>query len=701
MKERLLCAFGLIATITANAAEEIQQLETIEVIGNYSNAVGTSDAASQGVVTPKMFENRPVYRPGEVLETIPGLVITQHSGDGKANQYFLRGYNLDHGTDFATFVAGMPINMRTHAHGQGWTDLNFLIPELISRVDYHKGTYFAEDGDFASAGSARISYAEGSKETSGSMTLGSFGYRRGLVVGGPTLGSGRLIYGLELVRNDGPWERPNEFRKYNGVLRYAQGDRSNGFNVTAMAYDGNWFATDQIAQRAVDSGLIGRFGSLDTTDGGIASRYSLSTEWRSTNDKGITAANLYVARHRLDLFSNFTYFLDSPTSGDQFEQTEKRTLLGGEASQTWFNKVGGRDMSNQVGVQLRHDNLDPVALYSTVARRRVDKLDADGNIIPAVTREDKIKESSIGLYYQNNFQWTEWFRTIAGVRADYYKFKVNSNRPENSGNKSDTLMSPKLSLIFGPWAKTEYFLNVGRGFHSNDARGTTITVDPKTGSTTDAGGNPVQKVDPLVRTVGAEIGVRTEIVPHVETSVALWRLRQDSELLFVGDAGVTEASRPSLRTGIELDLHYTPKPWLLFDFNVAATRARFDDGDPDGIGKRVPGAIERIMTTSVTIDDINGWFGNVQYRYFGPRPLIEDNSVRSASTILTNARVGYKFSKKWNLHFDVFNLFNRKGNDIDYFYRSRLAGEPSGGVDGIHFHPVDKRSSRLSLRGTF
>ena len=695
MRPSWLCGLGLFVSATSFAAEEVPQLDTIVVIGNYSNAVGSSDAASQGVVTPKMFENRPILKPGEVLETIPGLIISQHSGDGKANQYYLRGYNLDHGTDFATYLAGMPLNMRSHAHGQGYTDLNFLIPELISRVDYHKGTYFAEDGDFSSVGSARISYAENLKATTGSITLGQYGFRRALAIGAPALGAGRVVYGVEYQHNDGPWDHAADFKKYNGVLRYALGDSNNGFNVTGMAYKANWDSTDQIAQRAVDSGLVGRFGSLDTTDGGEQSHYSLSTQWRASQANGRTAVNAYLVRSKLNLFSNFSYFLDSPSSGDQFEQAEKRTLLGGEASQIWFSKLGDKDMSNQVGVQLRHDNLDPVALYGTAGRRRTDKLDADGNpTIPAVTREDKVKESSIGLYYQNTFQWTEWFRSIAGIRADYFKFKVNSSRAENSGNKNDSLISPKLSLIFGPWAKTEYFLNVGRGFHSNDARGATITVDPKTG-------DPADKVDPLVRTLGAEIGVRTEIVPNVETSFALWRLKQNSELLFVGDAGTTEASRPSLRTGIEWDLHYIPKPWLIFDFNAATTRSKFNDNDPDGIGNRIPGALERVITAGVTIDDINGWFGNVQYRYFGQRPLIEDNSVRSKSTILTNARVGYKFAKKWNVHMDVFNLFDRKVNDIDYFYTSRLAGEPAGGVDDIHFHPAEKRSLRLTLTGSF
>jgi outer membrane receptor protein involved in Fe transport len=712
-------------------AQEVQRLENIEVIGNYENNIGTSDAASQGVVTPKMFRDRPVQRPGEVLETIPGLIISQHSGDGKANQYYLRGYNLDHGTDFATFVAGMPINMRTHAHGQGYTDLNFLIPELISRVDYHKGPYFAEDGDFASAGSARISYAESLPQNVASVTGGSFGYRRGLLLGAPQIGGGRLVYGLELVRNDGPWVHPNDFKKYNGVIRYAQGDLSAGFNVTAMGYDAKWNSSDQIAKRAVDSGLIDRFGAIDPTDGGKSSRYSLSTEWRKIRAQGRTEASAYAIRYKLNLFSNFTYFLDSSADGDQFEQADSRTIFGGEGSHTWFGKLGKIEMANKVGFQIRRDRIDPVALYSTVARSRVDKIglfqDSNGNLldaagnpildasanpisdpndprgvhytIPAVTRQDRVTESSAALYFQNTVQWTQKFRTIAGVRDDIFKFQVDSSNPLNSGSKNASIFSPKLSMIFGPWAKTEYFLNYGRGFHSNDARGVTITVDPKS-CAQPTGCQPVAAVTPLVRTEGYEAGLRSQVIPNLVSSLAVWRLKQASELLFTGDAGTTVPSRPSVRTGVEWEIHYIPRPWLILDVALAATRARFDDNDPQHIGTHIPGALNRAATAGITIDGLYGWFGSLQWRYFGPRPLIEDNSVHSQSTIVTNARAGYRFNKRWSAALDVFNLFNRAGSDVDYYYLSRITSN-SPALNDIHFHPIDKRAVRFTISASF
>ena len=672
------CAAGLAC---AALAEGVQKLDEVEITGNYENAVGVSDAASQGTVTAGEIERRPLSRTGEVLETVPGMVVTQHSGDGKANQYFLRGYNLDHGTDFATWVAGMPVNMPTHAHGQGYTDLNFLIPELVTRIQYNKGPYFAEDGDFASVGSARISYAENLPATIASLTGGQNGYKRGLLAGSPEVGAGRVVYGLEYVYNNGPWDNPEKFHKLNGVLRYAQGSLANGFNVTAMGYSANWNSTDQIPQRAVQSGLIDRFGAIDARDGGQTSRYSLSGEWRQTDGNVSRNINIYAIRSKLTLISNFTYFLDDPVRGDQFAQSENRTVMGATASQTWTGKWANHEVSNTLGLQLRRDRLAPVALYSTQGRELV-----------SVTSQDESTVTSIAPYFSNTFKWSEWLRTIAGLRFDHQKFDVTSQLPANTGNKSDSLKSPKFSVVFGPWAQTEYFLNWGRGFHSNDARGVTQTVDSKTGTA-------VSPVSPLVRTTGYEFGLRTQRVPGMTMSFALWQLRQNSELLFVGDAGTTEASRPTLRTGIEALVQYQAKSWLAFDASAGVTRARFTD--VEDLGNYVPNAPNAVVSAGVTVDNLNQWYGALRWRYFGPRPLIADYSVSSAATSLVNARVGYAFDKRIRLQLDAFNLFNRKDHDIDYYYTSRLPGEPAAGVNDIHFHPVEPRSMRLTLIASF
>ncbi|QJR10863.1 Vitamin B12 transporter BtuB [Usitatibacter rugosus] len=652
----------------------------IEVLGRYADDIGAWDAASQGAVTRQGIEKRPLLRPGEVLEAVPGMVVTQHSGDGKANQYFLRGYNLDHGTDFATWVAGMPVNMPTHAHGQGYTDLNFLIPELIERVVYTKGPYFAEDGDFSSVGTARISYAEQLREDSATLTAGSFDFQRAVVTGSPALGPGHLVYGVEYQHNDGSWDLPANYRKANAVLRYASGTADNGFNVTAMGYSAKWDSTDQIPQRAVDAGTVGRYGYVDPTDGGKAQRYSLSGEWRAATDTTTTTFAAYAIRSRLNLFSNFTYFLDDPDRGDQFEQAERRTTLGGQGSRTWTGVWSARPYWNTVGLQVRHDRLEPVGLYASEGRERL-----------ATTREDQVTVQSAAPFVSNTLLWTPWLRTLAALRYDAYRFKVSSDLRQNSGDRSDSIVSPKLSVVLGPWADTELFVNGGSGFHSNDARGTTTRVDPKTGEA-------AEPVDPLVRTRGHELGARSKLAQGLTASMSLWALRQDSELLFVGDAGTTEPSRPSKRKGVELLVQYLPLPWIAMDLAYARTKARFDGGEG---GNLIPGAPETVAAAGIALDHPSGVSAALRWRYFGPRPLVEDGSVTSRSTSMVNARLGYVVSKAMHVHLDVFNLFDRKDDDIAYFYASRLPGEPAAGVDDVHFHPVERRAARVSVSLAF
>ena len=685
MLPRLCIALALSAALLALSAhaQTATQLETVVVRGNYDNAVGTSDAASQGSVTAKLIEARPTLRPAEVLEFVPGVIVTQHSGDGKANQYFLRGFNLDHGTDFATYVAGMPVNMPTHAHGHGYSDLNWLLPELVSRVSYKKGPYFADEGDFSSAGAAHISLLDKLPRGIASLTLGENGYGRALIANSNRVGEGDLLYAIEAAHNDGPWDNPEKFHRLNGVLRYSFGDPGNRSSITAMGYSAGWNATDQIPQRAVDQGLIGRFGAIDPTDGGSTSRYSLSFDTERQLGDGSFKLGAYMIQSRLNLFSNFTFFQDDPVNGDQFEQAESRRVFGLNASRSWNTPLAGRDSTNTVGVQVRHDRLDPVGLYSTVARQRI-----------ATTQESTVRETSIGVFAENATQWTPWLRSVVGARVDRFDFRVRSSIEANSGSRNASIASPKLSLIMGPWQKTEFFANAGYGFHSNDARGTTATVAAK-----DPLGPTIDPVDPLVRSKGAEIGLRTEIVPGLQSSLSLWALKLDSELLFVGDAGETEPSRASKRVGIEWNNHYLAARWLLLDADLAVSRSRFtepDASDPT-IGNRIPGSIQTVASLGATVTDLGPWFGQFQLRYFGPRALVEDNSVRSKATTLAYLRAGYKINRDARIAVDVFNLFDRRGSDIDYYYASRLQGEPAAGVNDVHFHPVEPRSVRVSM----
>ncbi len=687
-KNRLQAVALAVLAVTAGGAcaqavvpppQDAKPLAPVTVTGSRNSQLGVADSANSGVVTQQQLEARTVYRPGELLEATPGLIVSQHSGEGKANQFYLRGFNLDHGTDLRTTVDGMLVNQRSHAHGQGWTDLNFLIPELTTLLEYRKGPYYAAEGDFSSAGAVSVRYADKLEHGIASLGLGQNGFRRTLLADSPAVAGGNLLYALELFHNDGPFVRPDDYRKLNGVLRYSRGGQANGFNVTAMAYSAKWNATDQIPRRAVDSGALDRFAAIDNTDGGKAHRYSLSGGWRNTTDQGTTNINAYVVRQQLQLFSNFTYFLDDPVNGDQFNQPDRRVTTGVKGSHTWQTGGFGKSSETTVGLQLENDNIYN-GLHSTVARQRL-----------STTRQDHIVESSLGAYVENATTWNDWFRTVAGLRSDHYRFKVASDNPANSGRSSDSIVSPKLALVFGPWAKTEFYVNAGTGFHSNDARGTTITVDPKSGDTAD-------RVPPLVRSKGFELGVRTEFIPGLQSAFSVYQLKFDSELIFAGDAGTTEAGRPSKRVGFEFSNYYKPTRWLTIDADLAFARARFRDADP--AGQRIPGAVEGVASIAAAVDNLGPWFGALQLRYFGPRPLLEDNSVRSRGTGTLNGRIGYKFSKSARIELEGFNLTNRRDSAIDYYYESRLRSEAAA-VSDTHFHPIEPRSFRVTYTMNF
>lgn len=665
-------------------------LAPVLVQSSRNSVLGEASTANEGVVTQKQLEARTVYRPGEVLEATPGLIVSQHSGEGKANQYYLRGFNLDHGTDLRTTVDGMLVNKRTHSHGQGWTDLNFFIPELASELDYRKGPYYAAEGDFASAGAVSVQYADTLPAGIASFGIGQHGYLRSLVAKSVKYGDGNVLYAMELFHNNGPFVVGDDYRKKNGLLRYSEGNDANGFNVTLMAYNAKWHATDQVAQRAVDQGLIDRFGAIDQTDGGKASRYSISTAWRQTGKDSATKANAYVTRDRLDLFSNFTYFLYNPNQGDQFFQPDYRTTTGMNVSHTLFGSLVGRSSETTFGLQFQNDSITN-GLFSSVAQKVI-----------STTRSDHIRERSLAFFAENKTQWTDAFRTVAGIRADNFHVNVNSDTSANSGATSATKASPKLNLIFGPFDKTEFYTSAGYGFHSNDARGTTVTEVPHNakGETT---GDPLDKSPLLVRSKGMEIGVRTEAIPNLQSTLSFYRLDFDSELIFQGDAGTTAAGRPSRRVGYEFSNYYKPTRWLTIDADLAFAKARFRDFDP--IGDRIPGSIEGVASLAATIDNLGPYYGGLQLRYFGPRPLVEDNSVRSKSTSTLNGRIGYKVSQKVRIVLEGYNLTNRKDNAIDYYYESRLKNEPqvigaSGFPSGTfdkHPHPIESRSFRLNL----
>ncbi len=545
--------------------------EMVVTAGRGKNLLGLTGSASQGEVGQAQFEYRPLARNGELVELIPGTIATQHSGSGKANQYFLRGYNLDHGTDFTTIVDGIPMNMPTNAHGQGYMDLNSLIPELVDKIEYGKGPYYAEIGDFSAAGYARMSSMKTLDQGLVKYTGGEFGYNRAMAANSTKIGDGNLLYGAEFQYYNGAWAVPENSHKYNGMVRYTLDQDNWGVAVNAKAYTNAWTATNQIPQSAIDSGVLGLYGSMNPSDGGNTNRYSFSTNLWNKGKGWKNDLNLYAVYYDLSLYSDFTGYLNG-LQGDQVNQTERRTQLGGNLEHTRYNKLFGFDMDNSFGFNFRHDQISGLGLYETVNRQYLNTISLNN-----------VEETTAGAFFKNQTYWHEKFRTIAAVRGDMVNNQVtelanaysNGNaavtgatasattayapslaansieiadpalaaqiNAANSGSSSKAMFSPKLSLIFGPWKDTEYFVNAGYGYHSNDARGTLLQFNPgyQAGVTSlsnpqasiGADGSQISRVTPMAWARGGEIGARSSYIPGLNSTLALWWLQSQQELV--------------------------------------------------------------------------------------------------------------------------------------------------------------------------
>jgi hypothetical protein len=678
---------------------------TISVQSRADSLIGIAESATQGTVAATEIQERPILRSGEVLETVPGVIITQHAGGGKANQYFLRGFNLDHGTDFAIFLDGMPLNLPSHAHGEGYSDMNTVIPEFVERMDFEKGPYFADVGNYGSAGSAQVVFFKTLPQNFFKVECGMYGYGRAVFGASRKLGSGSLLYGWEAYHDDGPWTHPDNYYKFNGFLTYSQGGDGDGFSLTARGYHGRWNSSDQIPDTAVP--LVDFFGTLNPTDGGHSQRYSLQSEWHRKDANSETKIMAYGFYYDLDLFSDFTYFLTDPIRGDQFEQKERRWVAGLDARHTIFSQWFGRKVENTFGLQVRNDWINN-GLFQTENRVRVDKTDSStGTTLPATTQADRFTETQVGFYAENKIQWAGNFRTVAALRGDLGYVEVTSLvTAANSGTAGKFLPSPKLSLIFGPWSHTEFYVQGGFGFHSNDGRGATQTVEPVSAEYPFPN-TPVSRISLLIQTKGGEIGLRTLAVPHLQSTLSFWYLRSASELQQDGDTGGTVASaQPSNRYGVEWANYYTPVEHLAFDFDLADSRALFttidgDDAAPGGPGgKRVPEAVGSVLSSGVTLYVLKSFSGSLRLRYFGPRDLTSDGIYRSKATALLNAGVGYQIREKWRVSAELLNLLNRRDHDIDYAYTSRITPTATPAFTDV-FHPAEPFQVRFGLARTF
>lgn len=670
----------LLALVTPGWSQDAYEpilgdLEHIVITGKAENLLGEAVTASKGQSDREELLERPFLRRGELLEVVPGLIATQHSGDGKANQYFVRGYNLDHGTDFGLFVDGMPGNYRAHGHGQGYADINFLIPEFIERLDYQKGPFNARLGDLTTAGAAEFSLVNRLDRGFAQLTLGEDAYYRGVFGHSVAAGSGILTYGGEAQFYDGPWVLDGDSHRYNGIIRWHTGDGEDFFNLTFLASQGDWTSTDQVPRRAITSGMIDRLGFLDPTVGGDSQRYSLSMNWGRRNNDVHWRANAYAGYYDLDLYSNFTYFLDDPVNGDQFRQSDQRFFFGGELSATLEDRLlFGAETDYTVGFQTRNDSIWDLELARTNNR-------ADVNPI----REDDVFTGNYSVFASAHTRWNDWFRTEAGVRADLFYFDVASDLGANSGDDWDGIVVPKLNFIFGPWNDTEYYVNLGGGFHSNDARGVFTVIDPNDGVTA------VTPVDPLVRTWGAELGARTQWNDCFTTTAALWWLHSDSELLYVGDAGNVEAGPDTTRFGVEVTAYWRPTDWFTLDAELSVSEGRYDDTADTG-GPWIENQVPVVFSSGLTFGRATGWFGALRTRYFSARPLNADKSVESKISLQVNSRLGYRW-ENCQIAVDCLNLLDRDDNDIEYYYPSQLATEAVP-VEDIHLHPTEPRTFR-------
>ncbi len=664
------CAFGA-ASAPAHEGES-ELIEELVVYGRAQRLIGIAEASSEGIVGYDDLELPPLLRVGELVESVPGMVATQHSGTGKANQYFLRGFNLDHGTDFSAFVDGVPVNMRTHGHGQGYLDLNFLIPELVETAAYRKGTYSAEVGDFSSAGTVSFRYRDELEEDLLGVTVGSFDHLRALTAVSVHAGGGVVTGAVDHTSYAGPWDLDEDLGQTRAYAAWTGEIGAADARLAFSGYSGNWNSTDQVPRRVVESGLIDTLGYIDPDLGGSTDRYELlgSLDFESWR------ALVYFIDYELALYSDFTYLLDDPLNGDEFEQTDRRQVYGARLD-------GERRLTGLAwpaafrwGIDTRFDAIDEVGLYRTAARQRL-----------SAVRTDNVDEGSVGGYGEVGFALSDALRATVGVRADYFNWDVDALQAANSGTGNEAIVSPKLKLAYRVSSDVELYANWGRGFHSNDVRGATISIDP-------ASGEPTLPVDPLARSDGAELGLRYEHGDAFNATLTGFWLELDSELVFVGDAGTTEANDGSKRKGMELVAFWQATDWLAGNFAYTYTDSKF--ASDQGGGREIPGAIPDSAVLGFTGAWDNGTFASLRVRYLGSAPLVEDGSVESGSSTLVNAGIGRRWDR-FELRLDAFNLLDSDDSDISYLFASRLEGEPAAGIEDVHFHPLEPRSVRATV----
>jgi len=673
-----------LATAVAITGSTIDEPEEVVVSAERSRLTRKPSTAGEGTVVEDQLSLTPAYRPGQLLETVPGLQVTSHSGEGKANQYLMRGFNLDHGTNLGTYVDGMPVNEPTSAHGQGYTDLNFMVPELATQIYYTKGPYYADEGDFSSVGSVHVAYRNVIDPVL-TAAVGTLGFQRAFAAGSLPLGPGHLLGAGEAQHYDGPWVNPDDQRKINAVVRYGGGDEREGYSLSGMFYHGQWNSTTDQPVRAITEGLIDRFGSLDPSDGGEAQRASLSGEFLKPLGEGLLSVNIYAISSHLILWNNFTHFLVDPANGDQEAQHEDRRTVGGSLSYSRTGSLLGVSTEWLAGFQVRFDSVE-VSRLPTRNRQPLPPLDDPQSF----SESDRVRLAAGGLYLQATAHWTPWFRSVLGARVDV---DSGSDVGTHAGSARAALFQPKGSLVFTPARTTELYLSGSRGFHSDDLRGV------NQGRSAGAAGAPL-----LASQTGEEIGIRQQFTHNFTATLALFNLDSQSETTYDPDAGQDSAGPASRRRGIDLTVTYQPFRWLALYGSYSRDRARYKTPYDDGtghVGEFVPNAPSATGSFAAYVKDIGRWDGGLMYRYLGAFPLSSDNVVRGSGYGEWNGELHYAFFSGWVAGLGIYNILNKHANAAEFWYIDRLPGEPAAGVADVHIHPLEPRSVRVTLTKGF
>ena len=698
-------AFAADARGTDSAPASASDLSEVTVTASRLNLLGTATTASQGAVTEQELDLRPAYRVGQLLESVPGLVVTVHSGEGKANQYLARGFNLDHGTDIANFVDDMPVNRPTNTHGQGYSDLNFIVPEIANGLDYTKGPYYASVGDF---GSVASTYMKLANEIPAQLAVagGSLGIYNVFAGGTSHLGDDdRLLGGLYYGHVGGPFTHPDDFEKVAGVVRFSHGTDADGYSVTGMYFHGAGNMTTDQPLRAIEDGLISRWGSLDPSDGNLSERHSLSAHFGKMGDNWKFSSSAYLIHSRMILWNDFTHFLDDPVNGDQEQQNESRTTGGGRAAFTFTQTYGSIQNDVTTGMQLRYDDayVDRKHTLHRAALAYCSEKQADGPTLQipkagGICNADDVRLLDVGPYIEDTTHWAPWLRTVLGLREEYYRASDRSITTGFQGTAHETLFQPKGSLILGPFAQTEFYFSAGRAFHSDDVRGVFGTV-PIEGVPGTAGTTPL-----LAPTSGVELGIRSNFFPKFSLQLAVFQQDFDSELTYDADAGQDSASAPSRRQGIELSGEYRPFPWIELNTDLAFSKARYR-GDLTTFeldGPYIADAPKFIGSLGVLVNNLGPWFGGLQWRKLGAYPISDgDQFPQDSGYSEFNVDVGYKFTPRLKAQLSLYNVLNTKADSAAYFYGSRLPGEPPDGVEGFQVHPLEPISGVFKVTATF